>query len=45
MQSLSVMAVPGKPSAGVSDLALRRTLVRIRYPKQELVYLNAEGLQ
>lgn len=45
MQGLSVMAVPGKASAAVSDLALRRTLARIRYSKAELVYLNAEGLQ
>ena len=45
MQSLSVMAVLGEASAAVSDFALRRTLVRIRYPKPWLVYLNAEGLK
>jgi len=45
MQGLSAMAMPAKASAAASDLARRRTFVRFRYPKPELVYLNVEGLQ
>jgi hypothetical protein len=45
VQGLSAMAMLAKASAAVSDIALHKTFVRIRYPKPELVRLNVEGLQ